>query len=493
MKNQKLVLVIDTLIKLVVIIALIIAIETKQQISYFTFLRWLVMATFIYFAYKAYDKKQIGLLIYFGIVAVLFNPVHKFWFQKETWHLINYLVAIITLGNLIFDWTQKEKNKEVNKETKKPIMETKTKIIISKEIVINLKLILVSIGITVIAIGIFYFALKPNKLEIGNKIRQEQVLRADSIAKANIADSIAVKNKVKEYQSAVYHELKKNIKGFKLSESDFIKSLQDKAYAHEVYKALKSEVKGFVLSEDDFYDNLKEDFNKKTLDLKSNKLDEEYLKHFFDKYLLPKNKELKYTDWIETVQSNSEYKRALFDKYVLPKNKEAKYDEWNNDVFGCNTFSTEIGLKNEDNKKIIQNKITTLKDLFNYIGGEKAVGGTFEEWITAISHNEEEKYQLYNDISKEMVVNISFKEWNKELFGELMEKEINLEINTEYQHRMTIFKEDIKGKTLLTFYISLIVLIVGRYLYKLLKITGSAIYKLIKAIRKYSKMDLNEK
>ena len=157
MKNQKVVLVIDTLIKLVVVIALIIAVETKQQYSYFTFLRWLVMATFLYFAYKAYDKKQIGILIYYGIVAVLFNPVHKFWFQKETWHLINYLVAIITLVIIIFDWTQKEKNKEVNIETKKSIMGIKTKIIISKEIVINLILII----ITLIAFFIMYFMIKP--------------------------------------------------------------------------------------------------------------------------------------------------------------------------------------------------------------------------------------------------------------------------------------------------------------------------------------------
>ena len=115
MRNLKTVLVIDTLLKLVVIIALIVAVETKQQYSYFTFLRWLVMATFIYFAYKAYDKKQIGFLIYFGIVAVLFNPVHKFWFQKETWHLIDYIVIVITFIKTIYDLIILFKNINNNK------------------------------------------------------------------------------------------------------------------------------------------------------------------------------------------------------------------------------------------------------------------------------------------------------------------------------------------------------------------------------------------
>jgi len=104
MKNLKLNLVIDTLIKLCVIIALIIAAATKQQYSYYTFIRWLTMCTYIYFAYQSYTKKQIGLLIYFVAVAILFNPFQKVWFQKETWHLIDYLVAIITIATIVYDW-----------------------------------------------------------------------------------------------------------------------------------------------------------------------------------------------------------------------------------------------------------------------------------------------------------------------------------------------------------------------------------------------------
>jgi hypothetical protein len=104
MKNSKLFLSIDTIIKLCILVALIVAAATKQQYSYYIFLRWLVMIPFFYFCYKSYTQKQFGLLIYFGIVAIIFNPFQKFWFQKQTWHLIDYLIAGVTALTIIYDW-----------------------------------------------------------------------------------------------------------------------------------------------------------------------------------------------------------------------------------------------------------------------------------------------------------------------------------------------------------------------------------------------------
>lgn len=96
---------IDPLLKLGVIATLIIAATTKQQYSYYTFVRWVVLASSLYFIYKSYERKQIGLVIYFSVVAILFNPFKPLWFQKETWHLIDYIVSAITLVSIYFDWT----------------------------------------------------------------------------------------------------------------------------------------------------------------------------------------------------------------------------------------------------------------------------------------------------------------------------------------------------------------------------------------------------
>ncbi|RXK58106.1 hypothetical protein ESA94_19030 [Lacibacter luteus] len=103
MKNN-IFLLLDTVIKFAVAAALIIAAMTKQQYSYYNFLRWFVMIPFIYFCYKSFNQKQMGLFIYFGIVAILFNPFQKFWFQKQIWHIIDFLIVGITIVTIFYDW-----------------------------------------------------------------------------------------------------------------------------------------------------------------------------------------------------------------------------------------------------------------------------------------------------------------------------------------------------------------------------------------------------
>lgn len=95
---------VGTIVKLGVIATLIIAAATRQQYIYYTFVRWVVFATSAYFTFTTYNQKQIGLSIYFSCLAILFNPFKPFWFQKATWHLIDYFVAAIIGASLIFDW-----------------------------------------------------------------------------------------------------------------------------------------------------------------------------------------------------------------------------------------------------------------------------------------------------------------------------------------------------------------------------------------------------
>ena len=83
------------IIKLGIATILIVA-TTRQQYSYYTFVRWVVLTTSVYFAYQSFNKQQKGLAIYFCVIALLFNPFKPVWFQKETWHLIDYIVSAIT-------------------------------------------------------------------------------------------------------------------------------------------------------------------------------------------------------------------------------------------------------------------------------------------------------------------------------------------------------------------------------------------------------------
>lgn len=103
MSSPKTVYLVEVILKICVIIALVVGAATRQEYSYYSFLRWFVMISFIYFSYHAYNQKHFGLLIFFVAIAIMFNSFHKVIFQKGTWHLIDYAVAVFTALTVIYD------------------------------------------------------------------------------------------------------------------------------------------------------------------------------------------------------------------------------------------------------------------------------------------------------------------------------------------------------------------------------------------------------
>jgi len=102
MDNKKLRIIVRAAISVTVTVALIIGAASKQPYSYYNLLRWLVTISFVYFAYLSLIHWEIGFLIFYAFVAVLFNPFRKFTFQREIWHMVEYAVALITLLILIY-------------------------------------------------------------------------------------------------------------------------------------------------------------------------------------------------------------------------------------------------------------------------------------------------------------------------------------------------------------------------------------------------------
>ncbi len=51
------------------------------------------MCSSIYFLYKAFGLKEYGLVILYACLAILFNPFHKFGFQRDIWKIVDYMVA----------------------------------------------------------------------------------------------------------------------------------------------------------------------------------------------------------------------------------------------------------------------------------------------------------------------------------------------------------------------------------------------------------------
>ena len=111
MKSNKYFTIVDSIVKLFVAIMLIIAASTKQQYSFYTLLRWTVMTSCIYFLFLAIKEKQQGLIVLYVTIAIVFNPLKIIWFQKQTWHLIDFALSAIFILTALYNLRQTLSNK----------------------------------------------------------------------------------------------------------------------------------------------------------------------------------------------------------------------------------------------------------------------------------------------------------------------------------------------------------------------------------------------
>ncbi|MDR4496998.1 MAG: hypothetical protein MRK02_03590 [Candidatus Scalindua sp.] len=83
-----------TIIKIIVILMLFWALADNPY-GYYQILRWVVCGLTGYLAYLAYEDDQNVWVWIFGITAVLFNPIAPIHLSRETWSVINLIVAAI--------------------------------------------------------------------------------------------------------------------------------------------------------------------------------------------------------------------------------------------------------------------------------------------------------------------------------------------------------------------------------------------------------------
>ncbi len=92
--------------KIVTILFLLIALADLPY-GYFQFLKWVVLASAGYAAYLYYQSKKKVWVFIFGIIALLFNPIFRFYFSRETWCILDVIVAIIFFTSLFIKYERK--------------------------------------------------------------------------------------------------------------------------------------------------------------------------------------------------------------------------------------------------------------------------------------------------------------------------------------------------------------------------------------------------
>lgn len=66
--------------------------------GYYSVMRWVVCATFIYLVVKSYEQKQQNWVWVWGVAAGIYNPIFPVHATREFWSLVN----VATIGVVAF-------------------------------------------------------------------------------------------------------------------------------------------------------------------------------------------------------------------------------------------------------------------------------------------------------------------------------------------------------------------------------------------------------
>jgi hypothetical protein len=85
---------IQDLIKIVLAILLCLCLANMPY-GYYQFIRFISLIAFGYFAFEAYNNNKQGLMILFGSLAILFQPLIKITLGRQLWNIVDVVVAIM--------------------------------------------------------------------------------------------------------------------------------------------------------------------------------------------------------------------------------------------------------------------------------------------------------------------------------------------------------------------------------------------------------------
>jgi hypothetical protein len=91
-------------------VLLVFAATERHPYNFYTALRWICCAVFVYFAFTAHDKNRVAWTWIFGVLAVLYNPIFRVHLDRSTWTGVNWFtLGVIVVAGMIF-WRERPSN-----------------------------------------------------------------------------------------------------------------------------------------------------------------------------------------------------------------------------------------------------------------------------------------------------------------------------------------------------------------------------------------------
>ena len=84
-------------------VMLVFAAAEKQSDSFYTLLRWICCAVFVYSAVASFQMKRLLWLCIFGVLAVLFNPIFPLGLNRSSWIVADWFaIGAMVIAAFIF-------------------------------------------------------------------------------------------------------------------------------------------------------------------------------------------------------------------------------------------------------------------------------------------------------------------------------------------------------------------------------------------------------
>ena len=84
-------------------VMLVFAVAEKQSDSFYTLLRWICCAVFVYSAVASFQIKRLLWLCIFGVLAVLFNPISPLGLDRNSWIVADgFSICAMVVAAFIF-------------------------------------------------------------------------------------------------------------------------------------------------------------------------------------------------------------------------------------------------------------------------------------------------------------------------------------------------------------------------------------------------------
>lgn len=88
-----------TIVKIIAIIMLLWALADNPY-GYYQILRWVIAGITGYSAYLAYEQGKNAWIWILAITAIMFNPIAPIHLDRETWSVLNIIVAAIIFTSI---------------------------------------------------------------------------------------------------------------------------------------------------------------------------------------------------------------------------------------------------------------------------------------------------------------------------------------------------------------------------------------------------------